>query len=488
MVVGGGVSGLVCAYALRKAGVDTLVVEASERAGGAIRTERREGYLLELGPQSFSGTAQMLELFAELGIQEQIVQAPAGAPRYVLVNGALRQVPMSPPPFLRSNFLSWSTKLAIFRDVVGKSVAPEGDESIAAFVRRKFSEEMLDRLVGPFVSGVYAGDPERLSLRSSFPTVHEAERRKGSVIRGLFSKAEKQKTVRSRQRPTLLSFRDGTQTFTDALATKLGDRLLLNASVTSVAMDSSEAAPTFHVSVRTATGERTFVADHLIVATPTDIAATLLRGVEPAMAERLDEIEYAPIAVVSTVYPRSAVGDSLHGFGFLVPRSAGVRTLGTVWNSSLFRGRAPQGEVLLTSFVGGATDPSATELSDEALVATVEGDLGPILKIRQDAVAGRSEPRPYKQTERLGDASQAEHGGDSDRADRGCVFSNVAVYPRALPQYNIGHGARLAAIERARARHSNLWLAGNYLRGPAIGACVEQSLSVAEEIVSRHTR
>src|SRR5579862_7268652 len=201
LVVGGGVSGLVCAYALRKAGVETLVVEASDRAGGAIRTERRDGYLLEFGPQSFTGTAQMSLLIDELGIRQQVVQAPTGAPRYVLVNGTLHKVPMSPPAFLSSGLVGIGTKFALLRDVIGKSSPPENDESIADFVRRKFSAEMLDRLVGPFVSGVYAGDPEKLSLRSAFPTVYDAEKRRGSVLRGLI----KHEPGRPSRQPNLFS-------------------------------------------------------------------------------------------------------------------------------------------------------------------------------------------------------------------------------------------------------------------------------------------
>jgi oxygen-dependent protoporphyrinogen oxidase len=453
LVIGGGVSGLVCAHALRKAGVDVLLVEASDRVGGAIRTERRDGYLLELGPQSFSGTAPMLQLFEELGIRSQVVEAPAGAPRYVLVNGALRQVPMTPPAFLTSGFVGLGTKLAVLRDVIGKSAPSEKDESIADFVRRKFSEEMLDRLVGPFVSGVYAGDPERLSLRSAFPTVYDAEKRKGSVIRGLFSKAEKQNPEKPRQRPTLLSFYDGTQTFADAFAVKIGDRLLPNTEVTKITADQSQATPAFVVSVKTGNDERSFNADHIIVTTPTDIAAKLLRDVEPMIADQLAGIEHAPIAVVSLAYSTQNIGDPLHGFGFLVPRSAGIRTLGTVWNTSLFPKRAPEGQGLLTSFVGGATDPEATRLSPDELSVIVHKEISSLLKIRGAP-----------------------------------VFSNVTIYPRALPQYNLGHSTRLATIDEARKNHPNLWLAGNYLNGPSIGACVEQSLSVAEQIIRLQKR
>ncbi len=309
LVIGGGVSGLVCAHALRKAGVDALCLEASDRPGGSIRTEQRDGYLLELGPQSFTGTAQLLRLFDELGIREKIVQAPTGAPRYVLIGGKLLRVPMSPPAFLTSGFVSLGTKFALLRDVFGKNAPPDSDESIADFTRRKFSVQMLDRLVGPFVSGVYAGDPEKLSLRSAFPMLHDAETRKGSIIRGMLSKAKERKPDQPRQRPTLLNFRDGTQTFTNALAANLNDRFLPNTVVRMIAVDRSGPVPVFQVTVRTGAEQKSVLTDHVIVATPTSVAAILLRGVESTIADRLAEIEYAPVAVVSLAYSKQQIDD-----------------------------------------------------------------------------------------------------------------------------------------------------------------------------------
>jgi oxygen-dependent protoporphyrinogen oxidase len=449
LIVGGGISGLVCAHALRKAGVDALLIEASDRPGGAIHSERRDGYLLEYGPQSFGGTAPLLALCSELGLESAIAEAPAHAPRYVLVGGALRPVPLSPPTFLTSNLVSTRTKWTIARDALGSSRPPEQDESVANFVRRKFTAELLDRLVGPFVSGVYAGDPERLSLRSAFPTLYEAEKRKGSVIRGMMAKPD----MGPRHRPTLLNFRDGTETLVQALAGRLGATLRLNTLATSVRFQRADAGGSFRVALQTLGQEELIVADHLVIATPTDVAGKLLGTANPDFESLLSAIEYAPIAVISLGYRRAELHHPLTGFGFLVPRSAGLRILGTVWNSSLFPGRAPDGHVLLTSFVGGATDPAAINLPPDELATLVHREIAPLLAIRQAP-----------------------------------SFSNITLYPRALPQYNLGHAERLAAIQAQRARTPNLRLAGNYLQGPAIGACVEQSLAVAAEILSRIPR
>jgi len=442
LVVGGGISGLVCAYALRKAGLDAHLFEASRRPGGVIQSIARDGFLLELGPQSFSGTAPLRALIQDLGISDQIVQAPPRAPRYVLVDGALRPVPLSPAAFFTSSLINPSTRWALVRDLIGKSVLPDADESVAAFVRRKFSPQLLDRLVGPFVSGVYAGDPERLSLRSAFPSLYEAEKSAGSIIRGTL-RAAKMKTG-PRERPTLLAFRDGNEILIRALSHILGPSLHAGAGITEI---SAQNGGSFSVQFEAKSASESISTKSLILATPTDITEKLLSQLDSSFESLLAPIDYAPVAVVSLGYRASDIDHSLDGFGFLVPRSSGLRVLGTVWNSSLFPGRAPRGHALLTSFVGGATDPSAASLSAEALTSLVHREISPILSIA-------AEP----------------------------VFSNVAVWPRALPQYNLGHGDRLAAVAKLLRNHPGIWLAGNYLRGPAIGSCVEQALAVAEEV------
>jgi protoporphyrinogen/coproporphyrinogen III oxidase len=448
IVVGAGISGLACAYALRKAGVDAHVLEASARAGGVIASEVRDGFLLELGPQSFSDTSELRSLCTELGIAGQLVEAPPRAPRYVLIDGTLRAVPLNPASMLTSSLLSARTKWRIARDAFGTSHAPEEDESIAAFVRRKFGEQLLDRLVAPFVSGIYAGDPERISLPAAFPQLYKAAKSEGSVIRGMMRAAKTRKGPR--ERPTLLSFRGGNEMLVRALAEKIGSHLRLDAEVLGIVARRETQSVRFEVRFRQAGGDQIVVSERLLLATPADVAGALLRDVNAAFEPVLAGIEYAPVAVVSTGYRRGDVGHSLEGFGFLVPRSSGLRVLGSVWNSSLFPGRAPVGHVLLTSFVGGATDPGATELSSGDVAALVHREIAPILQIR---------------------AAPA--------------FSHAQIHRRALPQYNIGHGERLMALARLRGGLPGLLLVGNYFRGPAIGDCIDLGMEAAEALLTK---
>ena len=448
LVIGAGISGLVCAHTLRQAGIDAHVLEASPRAGGVIQSVRKDGFLLELGPQSFSGTQQLLELCRELGIDNQLQHAPARAPRFVLTGGSLQAVPLSPPAFLASSFVGAGTKWAILRDLFGRTNPPATEESIAAFARRKFSEELLEKLVGPFVSGIYAGDPEQLSLSAAFPQLYEAEISAGSVVRGMIRAANRNKKA-GQQRPALLSFRDGNETLPQSLAGRLGAALHLGARVSAIRKSSSPASQ-FHVTGLIEGSERTLATQNLVLATPTNAAAILLADFSTELCATLQEIDYAPVAIVSLGYRKSDVGRSLEGFGFLVPRSAGLQILGSVWNSSLFPGRAPEGHALLTSFVGGATNPQATRLNSSELATLVHHELAPILNL-------------------------ARHP----------AFSHVTVYERAIPQYNLGHAKHMKALATTSTKFSGLFFAGNYLRGPAIGACVEQAREVASQVASR---
>lgn len=452
LVIGAGISGLTTAYALQKAGIATLIVDSATRPGGVIQSVKRDGFLIEYGPQSFSGNAQLTSLCMELGILDDRVLADSKAARYVLIDGHLRSVPMS-PTLLASSFFAGGTRSAILRDVLGSRQPPEPDESVGAFTRRKLSATLLDRLVGPFVSGIYAGDPEKLSLRAAFPILYEAEKASGSLIRGTF-KVLKERTAKRgnepREKPTLQTFGDGNETLIRALKEDLGERLVCGTEASEIAaLDPRHEpkAPRFQIRLRTTKGSEIVEAERLVIAAPANVAGKLLAGLHPAFKANLSPVEYSGVAVVSLGYRKADVANPLTGFGFLVPRSSGLTILGSVWNSSLFPGRAPEGHALLTSFVGGATNPEAVAQTPESLAGQVHREISPILKISKEP-----------------------------------VFNNVTIWPRAIPQYNLGHVARIAAIDKARGTYPGLYFVGNYLNGPAIGTCVEHALKIAKEV------
>jgi oxygen-dependent protoporphyrinogen oxidase len=446
VVIGAGISGLACAWRLRKHGIRVTVLEQSPRIGGVIGSFAQNGFLFEKGPQSFLGTSAILELVRELGIESELVTGDPRAARYILRGGRLHRVPLSPQSFFTSSFFSGGTRLRAAAELFRRSRPPQHEESVADFIRRKFGPEILDNLVTPFVSGIYAGDPEQLSVRSAFPTLSEWELQYGSVLRGAMkSRPAGQKRVGS------CSFRRGMETLLESFAAQLGDAIHTQASVESLSFRSNGASakgqPPFSIRVKTPAGIGEMAADTIILAAPAYIAGQLLASTSGKLHAYLSALPYAPIAVVAGGYQRRQLGNALQGFGYLVPRAENRHVLGTVWNSSLFPGRAPDGMVTLTSFSGGMGDPGIVEKDAEAIASIVEGDVAQILDI-----AGPPQ----------------EHA--------------VWRLNKGIPQYNLGHAASLTAIREELARFPGIFLAGNYLQGPSLQNTIEQATHIAAEV------
>jgi oxygen-dependent protoporphyrinogen oxidase len=443
IVIGGGISGLACAYHLQQAGIPVCVLDTGVRPGGVIATQEKDGFRFELGPQSFLSTEPLLKLIDALGLKNELLHADPRAPRYILFRGKLVPAPLAPPSLLTTPLLGPRTKWRLFTEMFRRTSPPPTDESIAAFVRRKFGDELLDRIVAPFVSGIYAGDPEKLSLRASFPKLHEFETKYGSVLRG----AMKSRPAKGTPRPGLCSFREGMETLPRALATRLDDALLNETTVLRARRGKANGKSSFEVDVTRNGHRETLLATSVIMAAPAYAASEILRNVSDKFAAPFGRVEYAPVAVVAAGYRRDQVRHAGNGFGFLVPRSEGLRTLGTVWNSSLFPERAPENMACFTSFAGGATDPALCDLSENEIAETICGELGRILGITGPPVT------------RL-----------------------VHRYTRALPQYNLGHSETVSALGATASSVPGLFLTGNYLFGPSLGSCVEQANQTADAV------
>jgi protoporphyrinogen/coproporphyrinogen III oxidase len=444
-VIGAGISGLACAYRLQQSGVDVKLLESSDRPGGLIDTVEKDGLLFEAGPQSFQGSDALLELIRELGIEGELQKADPRAPRYVLLHGHLRKIPMSPQALLTSSLLGPGSRWKIASEAFKRSKPPSEEETVASFVRRKFGHEILEYLVAPFVSGVYAGDPELLSLKAAFPSLDEWEREYGSVLRG----AMKSRPAKPKGgvQPSLCSLRHGVATLPRAMAAKLGERLQTGTSVLEIQRAGGEGGASFEIRAHRQEQEQRASVSAVVIATPAYAAGSLLASLSAHVAQVLSGIPYAPVAVVAANYYRQQVGDPLEGFGFLVPRGQKIRTLGTVWNSSLFPGRAREGTVTMTSFIGGATDVDVVKHSEEEIARIVQEENARILDITGPPIET-------------------------------VLWGN----PRALPQYNLGHGHIVEAIRDVERQNPGLFFAGNYLEGPAIGKCVENGFHTAEAV------
>lgn len=443
IVIGGGISGLACSYYLQQAGIPVRVLEGSNRPGGLISTKRQDGFLFELGPQSFLSSEALRGLIDKLHLGDQLLRADPRAPRYILQNGKLIGTPLAPPSLLTTPLFSAGTKWRLLTEILRRTTPPSEEESVAEFVRRKFGKEILERLVAPFISGIYAGDPERLSLPAAFPTLHEFEAKYGSVLRG----AMKSRPAKGASRGGLCAFRDGMDTLPRAIAARLGDSLLLETRVAGLRHAKANGKAWFEVDVQRHDHRETMAASAVIVATPTEIASQILAGMSDQLTALFSRIEYAPLAVVSAGYRREQFDRVPQGFGFLVPRSEGLRVLGTVFNSALFAGRAAEGMVCLTSFAGGATDLALCQLGDQEITKQICSEVARVLGIGEKPVT-----------------------------------INLQRYARALPQYNLGHPGIVKRLEAAAAATPGLFLAGNYLSGPSIGSCLDQANRTADGV------
>ena len=441
-VIGGGISGLACAYRLQQMRVSFTLLEGADQVGGLIGTVSRDGFLFETGPQSFQGTDVLLSLAREVGIEGDLCNADPKAPRYVLRHGRLLKVPMSPQAVVTSSLVSAGARWKMVSEPLRRTKPPSEEETVAAFVRRKFGHEILEYLVAPFVSGVYAGDPEKLSLRAAFPSLEEWEREYGSVLRG----AMKSRSPREKGPPPLCSFRQGMAALTQAIARNLKESVQTGAHVGGLGRAEAPGG-SYRIQINRNGKDETMSAGAVVLATPAYTASCIIASMSASLAETLSGIAYAPVAVIAAGYYAKQIVQPLEGFGFLVPRSEKYHTLGTVWNSSLFPGRARQGTFTITSFAGGATDPDIVEKSDDEIAAIVQDENAKIIGITGPP-----------------------------------IHSAVWKHPKALPQYNLGHGHIVGAIRDAEQKNPGLFFSGNYLEGPSLGKCVDHGFKTAEAV------
>jgi len=395
VVVGAGVSGLTVALALRDlcpAAGDPppalTLLEAEPRAGGKVRSSREEGFLCEWGVNGFlNKEPRTLELVRRLELDGALLPA-SGAfnKRYIFTRGKLRQVHMHPLKFLFSRLLPFRAKLRLLREPwIAPAPPSDRDESVAEFARRRVGPIAHQILVDPMQTGIFAGDPELMSVAACFPRVLEVEREYGSLIRGM-AKLAKQRRAQGEPLPGagpaghLTSFEGGMQALIDRLAERVGSETLrLGCRVAGVARREGGG---YRVAVEREA--EAIEADALVLACPAHAAARSVRELDPGLAAICDEIPYPPMAVVCLGYPRERVAHPLDGFGFLVPRNAGLRMLGALWASATFPENAPRGQVLIRVMIGGARDLEILELDDEELlrltseeVARVHGCDGP---------------------------------------------------------------------------------------------------------------
>ncbi len=465
VIIGGGIAGLTTALYLRDraaelpGGLELSILEAGSRVGGNIRTDYCDGFIVERGPNGYldnvPATAALVE---RLGLTSEVQKADdRAAKRYLYRDGRLHLLPTGPLAFLRSRVLSPRGRARLLLEPLARR-KPAGvlDETIHDFASRRIGSEAADVLIEAMVSGIFAGDTRKLSLASTFPKLATMEAEHGSLTRGMLATMRARRSTTGKQTRaggptgpggTLTSFRRGIQTLTDRLSSGLDGEIHLNCEVTGIEPTAlAERTTRWHLD--TTTGQ-TFDADAIVVAIPAAKAAPLLTGVDLTLGETLAQIPTASLVVIALGYDGAVIGDPLDGFGFLIPRGEGLRSLGCLWDSSIFPGRAPEGKALMRVMIGGAHDPEAAELDDESLLGIAAKDLETTMELTATP-----------------------------------ILSRVYRHPVGIAQYVRGHRARLDTIHERLGEQPGLWLTGSSFDGISMNACIEQAKSRAQEILS----
>lgn len=441
IVVGGGISGLATAWFLHEAGQDVQVLEAGGEVGGTMCSRRADGFLTEAGPNSTMARGGALEaLIDAVGLREAMLEGSKIAKnRYIVKRDRLRALPGGPGSFFTTPLFSPWAKLRLFFEPLAVRAAQE--ETVAAFVRRRLGREFLDWAIDPFISGVYAGDPNRLSARAATAKVYALEAEAGSLLVGALKRAFKGRKSGPTPRGRLISFTEGMQMLPTTIAAKLGERVRTGMPVKAI----SQAGQGWQVTSAGGVEQ----AKQVILAVPAEAAAQLVAPLSVEAATALREIYYPRVTSIALGFRRDQVGHPLDGFGVLIPSREGRDTLGALFSSSLFPGRADGEHVLLTAFIGGARNQRVRDFDANSLVAAVLQDLRWLLDIQ-------GEP----------------------------VMTQINDWPHAIPQYELGHLARLERIDNALAGYPGLSLRANWRDGISVTDCVDHAKRLVDRLTA----
>ncbi len=443
-VIGGGISGLSAAFWLLQNNIDAFVLEQTDRPGGVIKSENIEGYLVDRAANCLLNYLPEVNILCDtVGLrEEQIYRSPTARNRYLLKEGYPLPMPRGPIELINTNLLSLKGKVRLFSEPLIPRARMEKEETVSQFITRRLGREILEQVMEPFIGGTYAGDPGQLCLKSTFPMLSALEERYGSLIMGALIR--RLKGSRASNPMHLFSFRQGMEALPKAIRHYLGDRFIPYARVNGVERTGDIS---WQIMADQGGHSTVYHTDAVVIATPAIETARLIYPIDPDTYEILKRIEYSPLAVVYTGFKREDIRHPLDGIGCMVPSKEGGSILGTLWNSALFSGRAPEERVALTNYVGGKRHPEMVEKSDKELLDLTLPDLKNMLDIKRDP-----------------------------------GFVSITRYNRAIPQYSIGHQNVLKRIENMPDRIPGLYITGNYLRGISVRDCISYGAKLATRI------
>ena len=447
VIIGAGISGLTTAFLLNKLGCDVTVLEKKKEPGGSIETVFEKGFLFDKGPNSALETHPLIgKMINELNLKDQLVYANKEAnKRYILKNNQLHALPMSPTAFLKTRLFSPAAKLRLLAEpFIGRS--KDGYyQSISEFVTRRLGKEFLDYAINPFVAGVYAGNPEELSVKSAFPKLYELEEKYGGLIVGTIRsiRERKRRAEKSKQSAKMLSFKDGMQVLPKAIARHLSGKVKFQSDVTSIKKINGK----YQINFTLEGEQQSLNCDKILSTVPAYIASNLFAHFDEKLLKHLNEIYYPPVLVLFLVYKKKFIRRPLDGFGFLIPSKEKKSFLGAIWSSVIFPNRSDDSTAVFTLFAGGARNPEIGSIDKEILIGKVKKEFEEIMKI-----SGEPELQTYK------------------------------YWSKAIPQYNIGYIEHEKYFDEFEKNNPGLLLSGNYRGGISVGDCIKNAKEVADKV------
>lgn len=447
VIIGAGISGLTTAYWLNKDGFDVKILESKSDAGGAMETICEEGFLIDFGPNSGLETTPLIrQIVDEVGLSNEMIYANESSnKRYILRDGELHALPTSPPAFIKTELFTTKAKLRVMAEpFIGKS--DDGYyQSIAQFVSRRLGQEFLDYAIDPFVSGVFAGDPHKLSVKSAFPKLYRLEEVYGGLVKGLIkgAKERKKRAEQSKQSAKMFSFINGMQTFPKAIADKLNDKIQYENRVKSVERRGNK----WLIKIEQNGEVKEINSDYILSTIPVQCAASIFSGLDYNFQNHSNSIYYPPVMVLYLGFNKKEIGRNLDGFGYLIPSKEKKSFLGAIWTSTIFPNRCDDDKASFTLFIGGARSPYLFDIEKERLLDKVLSEFKNIMQIKTDP-----------------------------------VFIKERMWQRAIPQYNIGYIEHENYFDKFEKENPGIFISGNFRGGISVGDCVKNSEIVFNKI------
>ncbi len=439
-ILGAGISGLATAFWLDKDGFDITVIEAKDKAGGSMETTFKNGFLIDSGPNSGLETSPLISQIVEsVGLKDEMIYAnEEGDKRYILKNDELHALPMNPFAFLKTGLFSPLAKLRLIAEpFIGKS--KDGYyQSISQFVKRRLGHEFLDFAIDPFVSGVFAGDPDSLSVKSAFPKLYRLEEIYGGLIKGMIlgAKERKERSEQSKQSARMFSFKKGMQSFPESIAKNLKGNLLFNSHVEKVIQKKNR----FKIQYSCDNKKKELMTDIVLSTIPAYKTIPLFSELDNEIKTHVNDIYYPPVKVLHLGFKKESIGRDLDGFGFLIPKKENKPFLGAIWSSVIFSNRADDDKAAFTLFLGGSRSPGLLDNETSELVDQVIKEFKKIMKIEEDP-----------------------------------IFTYERLWSKAIPQYNIGYIEHERYFEKFEMMNPGIFLSGNFRGGISVGDCVINS-------------